>query len=156
MMPYFNFHLTFLFAVNKVNSKHTTTQMDAKIEFRCCMDRLTKDLRLYKISPQDLIKILLPSKAIKNEKILETLNIQANTGIYRVNDSFLEACQAVGGASGGNAYGALGSSGVGGDPGPQSRYGHSCDYKDTYRISISQSKIHSLCKHTFSSCGTSP
>ena len=123
MMPYFNFHLTFIFAVNKVNSKHTTTQMDAKIEFRCCMDRLTKDLRLYKISPQDLIKIVLPSKAIKNEKILETLNIQANTGIYRVNDSFLEACQAVGGASVSATYGALGSSGVGGDPGPQSRSG---------------------------------
>ena len=29
----------------------------------------------------------------RNEKILETLMIQANSGMYRVQDSYLEACQ---------------------------------------------------------------
>ena len=36
---------------------------------------------------------MLPSKAIRNEKILETLMVQANSGMYRVQDSYLEACQ---------------------------------------------------------------
>ena len=36
---------------------------------------------------------VLPSKAIKNERILETLMFQANSGMYRINDSYLEACQ---------------------------------------------------------------
>jgi hypothetical protein len=78
------------------------------------MERLTRDLKLHRISPQELIKIVLPSKAIKNEKILETLMYQANsgenytmmdacehfyneififTGMYRIQDSYLEACQ---------------------------------------------------------------
>ena len=42
---------------------------------------------------QDLIKTVLPSKTIKNERILETLMFQANSGMYRVHDSYLEACQ---------------------------------------------------------------
>lgn len=57
------------------------------------MDRLTRDLKLHRISPQELIKIVLPSKAIKNERILETLMYQANSGMYRIQDSYLEACQ---------------------------------------------------------------
>jgi len=39
------------------------------------------------------LQIVLPSKAIKNERILETLMFQANSGMYRVQDSYLEACQ---------------------------------------------------------------
>jgi hypothetical protein len=38
-------------------------------------------------------QIVLPSKAIKNERILETLMFQANSGMYRVQDSYLAACQ---------------------------------------------------------------
>ena len=38
---------------------------------------------------------MLPSKSIRNEKILETLMVQANSGMYRVQDSYLEACQNV-------------------------------------------------------------
>ena len=71
------------------------------------MDRLSRDLKLYRISPQvsrisfglyslllqDLIKTVLPSKTIKNERILETLMFQANSGMYRIQDSYLEACQ---------------------------------------------------------------
>jgi hypothetical protein len=39
------------------------------------------------------VQIVLPSKAIKNERILETLMFQANSGMYRVQDSYLAACQ---------------------------------------------------------------
>jgi RAP1 GTPase activating protein 1 len=38
-------------------------------------------------------QIVLPSKAIKNERILETLMFQANSGMYRIQESYLEACQ---------------------------------------------------------------
>ena len=39
-----------------VKNKSFSNRVDAKIEFRCCMDRLTRDLKLYRIAPQDLIK----------------------------------------------------------------------------------------------------
>ncbi|XP_065565417.1 uncharacterized protein LOC136030399 isoform X2 [Artemia franciscana] len=79
----------------KVRSRpqNISSRLDAKMEFRCIMERLSRDLRLYRISPQDLIKVVLPSKAIKNERILETLMFQANSGMYRVQDAYLEACQ---------------------------------------------------------------
>ncbi|QQP31400.1 Putative LOC100880942, partial [Caligus rogercresseyi] len=32
-------------------------------------------------------------KAIRNEKILETLMVQANSGKYRIQESYFEACQ---------------------------------------------------------------
>lgn len=67
--------------------------MDAKVEFRCIMERLGRDLKLERISPQELIKIVLPSKAIKNERILDTLVYQANSGMYRIQDSYMEACK---------------------------------------------------------------
>lgn len=70
-----------------------SAKTDAKVEFRCIMERLARDLKLHRISPQELIKIVLPSKAIKNERILETLMYQANSGMYRIQDSYLEACQ---------------------------------------------------------------
>ena len=35
-----------------------TDKFDAKVDFRNCMDRLSRDLKLYRISPQDLIKEL--------------------------------------------------------------------------------------------------
>lgn len=60
-----------------------SAKTDAKVEFRCIMDRLARDLKLHRISPQELIKIVLPSKAIKNERILETLMYQANSGQYK-------------------------------------------------------------------------
>lgn len=45
-------------AKHRVNNKTYSNVVDAKIEFRCCMDRLTRDLKLYRIAPQDLIKVL--------------------------------------------------------------------------------------------------
>ena len=44
-------------AKHRVQNKTYNDKHDAKIEFRCCMDRLTRDLKLYRISPQDLIKV---------------------------------------------------------------------------------------------------
>ena len=44
-------------AKHRVNTKTYSNRVDAKIEFRCSMDRLTRDLKLYRISPQDLIKV---------------------------------------------------------------------------------------------------
>ncbi|KAG8226256.1 hypothetical protein J437_LFUL004813 [Ladona fulva] len=72
---------------------NTSSKLDAKLEFKCIMERLARDLKLYRISPQELIKVVLPSKAIKNERILETLMFQANSGMYRIQDSYIEACQ---------------------------------------------------------------
>ena len=38
-------------------------------------------------------QIVIPSKAVKNEKIMETLMVQANSGMYRVHDTYFEACK---------------------------------------------------------------
>ncbi|XP_062715563.1 uncharacterized protein LOC109401980 isoform X3 [Aedes albopictus] len=86
------FEAMLAWAKHKVKSK-VSAKTDAKVEFRCIMERLARDLKLHRISPQELIKIVLPSKAIKNERILETLMYQANSGMYRIQDSYLEACQ---------------------------------------------------------------
>ncbi|KAL1397447.1 hypothetical protein pipiens_002519 [Culex pipiens pipiens] len=86
------FEAMLAWAKHKVKSK-ASAKTDAKVEFRCTMERLARDLKLHRISPQELIKIVLPSKAIKNERILETLMYQANSGMYRIQDSYLEACQ---------------------------------------------------------------
>lgn len=45
-----------------------------------------------KNNPIFLLQVVLPSKAIKNERILETLMFQANSGMYRIQDSYLEEC----------------------------------------------------------------
>ncbi|XP_063993612.1 uncharacterized protein Rsh isoform X2 [Diachasmimorpha longicaudata] len=79
-------------AKNKIKVK-TNNKTDAKHEFKCIMERLSKDLKLYRITPHELIRIVLPTRAIKNERILETLVFQANSGMYRNSDSFLEDFQ---------------------------------------------------------------
>ena len=77
------FDAMFKWSKHRIRLKNPANKLEAKLEFRSCMERLSKDLKLYKISPQDLIKTVLPSKAIKNERILETLMFQANSGMYR-------------------------------------------------------------------------
>lgn len=86
------FEAMLAWARHKVKQK-LSVKVDARLEFRSIMDRLTRDLKLHRITPNELIKIVLPSKAIKNERILETLMYQANSGIFRIQDSYLEACQ---------------------------------------------------------------
>ncbi|XP_076321316.1 uncharacterized protein LOC143230902 [Tachypleus tridentatus] len=83
------FEVMLLWAKNKVqrNNRHNPW------ELHCTMNRLTRDLKLYKIPPQDLIKVVLPTKTINNERILETLLYQADTGMYRIQPSYLEECR---------------------------------------------------------------
>ncbi|XP_054013648.1 uncharacterized protein LOC128895244 isoform X1 [Hylaeus anthracinus] len=73
--------------------KTKSAKVDAKVEFKCIMERLSRDLKLYRITPQELIRIVLPSKAIKNERILDTLMYQAKSGIYKNVDACLESYQ---------------------------------------------------------------
>ncbi|XP_076659669.1 rap GTPase activating protein radish [Halictus rubicundus] len=75
-------------ANNRIKTKAKV--IDPKMEFKGIMERLSKDLKLYRISPQELIRIVLPSHAIRNERILETLMYQANTGMYKNVDTYLE------------------------------------------------------------------
>ncbi|RWS27340.1 rap GTPase-activating-like protein [Leptotrombidium deliense] len=51
-------------------------------ELKAIMNRLTRDLKFHKIPPQELIKVVLPSKTITHERIVATLLYQADTGIY--------------------------------------------------------------------------
>ncbi|XP_019872492.2 uncharacterized protein LOC109600755 isoform X4 [Aethina tumida] len=85
------FEAMLAWARHKIRTK-TSSKLDAKLEFKCVMERLARDLKLYRISPQELIKVVLPSKAIKNERILETLMFQANSGMYRIQDSYIKEC----------------------------------------------------------------
>uniref|UniRef100_T1JIJ7 Rap-GAP domain-containing protein n=1 Tax=Strigamia maritima TaxID=126957 RepID=T1JIJ7_STRMM len=75
------------------NKVEVSNVRDSNFEFRCTMERLTRDLKLYNISPNELIKIVLPTKAIRNERILETLMYQANTGMYKVQHSLFQECR---------------------------------------------------------------
>lgn len=43
-------------ARHKIRTK-TSSKLDAKLEFKCIMERLARDLKLYRISPQELIKV---------------------------------------------------------------------------------------------------
>lgn len=36
---------------------HKSPKVDARLEFKCIMERLARDLKLYRISPQELIKV---------------------------------------------------------------------------------------------------
>ncbi|EEC06287.1 rap GTPase-activating protein, putative, partial [Ixodes scapularis] len=54
------------------------------VELQCTMSRLTRELKLHLIPPQELIKVVLPTRTISHEQILETLLYQADTGMFRV------------------------------------------------------------------------
>ena len=51
------FEAMLAWARHKIRSAPTPSKIDAKIEFKCTMERLARDLKLYRISPQDLIKV---------------------------------------------------------------------------------------------------
>ncbi|XP_055930652.1 uncharacterized protein LOC129960928 isoform X3 [Argiope bruennichi] len=70
-----------------------STSVDPR-ELECIMNRLTRDLKLQKIPPQELIRVILPTKTISNQRILETLLYQADTGMYRIQQSHIEECRA--------------------------------------------------------------
>jgi len=56
-LKFYRFSAMIKWARNKVKSKKYSNKIDAKEEFRCCMERLTRDLKLYRIPPTDLIKV---------------------------------------------------------------------------------------------------
>ncbi|XP_037916826.1 uncharacterized protein LOC119655154 isoform X4 [Hermetia illucens] len=70
----------------KVDKMKANPNIDVNLEFRCIMERLTRDLNLCKISPSELITVVLPTKSLRNERIMETLMIQAHMGMYRVQE----------------------------------------------------------------------
>lgn len=50
------FEAMLAWAKNKIKTK-TSSKVDARVEFKCIMERLARDLKLYRISPQELIKV---------------------------------------------------------------------------------------------------
>lgn len=59
----------------------------ALVQLKSIMARLVKktDIKFYKMTPSDLVKVVLPSKTISNEQIVSTLLYQADAGIYQRN-----------------------------------------------------------------------
>ncbi|GIY77773.1 signal-induced proliferation-associated 1-like protein 1 [Caerostris darwini] len=84
------FHAMMDWANYKIEKSHC---VDPK-ELVCIMNRLTRDLKLQKIPPQELIKVIIPTKTISNQRILDTLLWQADTGMYRIKRSHIEECRA--------------------------------------------------------------
>lgn len=70
----------------KVAKMKNAPNKDTQFEFECIMERLTRDLNLCRISPSELLTVVLPSKSLKNERIMETLMMQVNLGTYRMQE----------------------------------------------------------------------
>lgn len=66
------------------NEVSSNLNQSALNQLKQIMARLVKktDIKFYKMSPNDLVKIVLPSKTISNEQIVSTLLYQADAGIY--------------------------------------------------------------------------
>ncbi|KAG1698110.1 Rap1 GTPase-activating protein 2 [Nymphon striatum] len=80
------FYIMLDWTLQKVSSG--PTGKPDKSEFRCIMNRLTRDLKLNKIAPHDIIKKILPSKSIPNERILEALLEQIDSRVSKMNNSY--------------------------------------------------------------------
>lgn len=48
-----------MFAWARNRAKHLSPEIDTNIEFKRMMDRLSRDLKLYRITPQELIKVTI-------------------------------------------------------------------------------------------------
>ncbi|RWS06809.1 rap GTPase-activating-like protein [Dinothrombium tinctorium] len=68
--------------ISELDEQNEKLSQEKQAELKAIMNRLTRDLKLHRIPPQDLIKIVLPSKTISHERIVATLLYQADTGIY--------------------------------------------------------------------------
>jgi hypothetical protein len=53
-----------------------------RVEFRQTMDRLACDVKLRRIPPYDLIRLVLPCKVWTNQVIVDTLLLQADAGVF--------------------------------------------------------------------------
>ena len=71
-------------AKHYVKKQGYTDKLDAKVDFRNCMDRLSRDLKLYRISPQDLIKELFKHSLHQTNNLLSFVK-SSNGGCLRVN-----------------------------------------------------------------------
>ncbi|XP_053951707.1 uncharacterized protein LOC128859051 isoform X2 [Anastrepha ludens] len=80
------FEAMLMWAKHKVSKSKNHPNKDTQFEFECIMERLTRDLNLCRISPSELLTVVLPSKALKNERIMETLMMQVNLGTYRMQE----------------------------------------------------------------------
>ncbi|XP_055856692.1 uncharacterized protein LOC129919732 isoform X1 [Episyrphus balteatus] len=80
------FEAMLAWAQSKVDKMKMLPNKDTQFEFECIMERLTRDLNLCRISPSELLTVVLPSKSLKNERIMETLMIQVNLGTYRMQE----------------------------------------------------------------------
>lgn len=80
------FEAMVLWARNKIERTKFNPNFDKQFEFECIMERLSRDLELCRISPKELLNIVLPSKSLKNEKILETLMVQVQLGMFRMQE----------------------------------------------------------------------
>ncbi|KAH8293343.1 hypothetical protein KR018_007674, partial [Drosophila ironensis] len=78
------FEAMLAWAQHKVAKLKNHPNKDTQFEFECIMERLTRDLNLCRISPSELLTVVLPSKSMKNERIMETLMVQVNLGTYRM------------------------------------------------------------------------
>ncbi|XP_016985517.1 uncharacterized protein LOC108049020 isoform X4 [Drosophila rhopaloa] len=78
------FEAMLAWAQHKVGKLKNHPNKDTQFEFECIMERLTRDLNLCRISPSELLTVVLPSKSMKNERIMETLMVQVNLGTYRM------------------------------------------------------------------------
>ena len=80
------FEAMLAWAQHKVSRMRNHPNKDTQFEFECVMERLTRDLNLCRISPSELLTVVLPSKSLKNERIMETLMQQVNLGTYRMQE----------------------------------------------------------------------
>lgn len=63
------FEAMLAWAKHKIKTK-TSSKVDARLEFKCIMERLARDLKLYRITPQELIKVLFQMIKVRDyEKI---------------------------------------------------------------------------------------
>lgn len=72
-------------AKNRVKDKKSS-KVDPKVEFKCIMERLSRDLKLHRITPQDLIKV--------NRLINTSRNPSINTSNENSNKNrFFKECE---------------------------------------------------------------
>lgn len=70
------FEAMLAWAKNKIKTK-TSSKLDAKLEFKVTMERLSRDLKLYRITPHELIKVnRKPFKySLRNLNVSDKINI---------------------------------------------------------------------------------
>jgi len=63
-------------AKHKVKTK--SSKVDAKVEFKCIMERLSRDLKLYRITPHELIRVRIQRDTKMYENVQAILQYNIN------------------------------------------------------------------------------